>query len=69
MPTMTTRPTLHETLLLALDLGNTTWKLAFRVGGPAQMPRIRTTPARDLPALEREILAASVASGSRSMPR
>jgi len=60
MPTITTRPStvLQETLLLALDLGNTTWKLAFRVGGPAQRPRIRTTPARDLPTLQREIAAA-----------
>lgn len=56
MPTMTTRST--DTLLLALDLGNTTWKLGFRAGGPAQPPRIRTSPARDLPALEREIAAA-----------
>jgi transposase len=47
-----------DTLLLALDLGNTTWKLGFRVGGPAQPPRIRTIPARDLAALAREILAA-----------
>jgi transposase len=53
---MTTRA--PETLLLALDLGNTTWKLGFRAGGPAQPPRIRTSPARDLPALEREIAAA-----------
>jgi transposase len=44
--------------LLALDLGNTTWKLGFRVGGPAQPPRIRTISARDLAALAREILAA-----------
>jgi transposase len=59
MPTMTTHPIApSETLLLALDLGNTTWKLAFRVGGPAQPPRIRTVPARDLPALQREIAAA-----------
>jgi transposase len=60
MPTMTTRPDAprSDTLLLALDLGNTTWKLGFRVGGPAQRPRIRTIPARDLPALMREISAA-----------
>lgn len=56
MPTLTTRPI--ETLLLALDLGNTTWKLGFRSGGPATPPRIRTTPARDLAALDREIAAA-----------
>lgn len=56
MPTMTTRSA--DTLLLALDLGNTTWKLGFRAGGPAQPPRIRTSPARDLAALDREIAAA-----------
>jgi transposase len=32
--------------------------LGFRAGGPAQPPRLRTTPARDLPALAREIAAA-----------
>jgi len=61
MPTMTTHGSLaanRPTLLLALDLGNTTWKLGFRAGGPAQPPRIRTIPARDLGALQREIVAA-----------
>src|SRR5947207_9846457 len=59
MPTMTTRPDAPvETLLLALDLGNTTWKVGLRVGGPAQPPRIRTIPARDIMALDREIVAA-----------
>ena len=60
MPTMTTRPltATSDTLLLALDVGNTTWKLGFRAGGPATPPRLRTTPARDLVALEREITAA-----------
>jgi transposase len=59
MPTMTTRPwSPAETLLLALDLGNTTWKLGFRSEGPAQPPRVRTTPARDLVLLQREIAAA-----------
>ena len=60
MPTMTTHPypTTPDTLLLALDLGNTSWKVGFRAGGPAQPPRLRTTPARDLPALAREIAAA-----------
>lgn len=59
MPTMTTRPDATvETLLLALDLGNTTWKVGLRVGGPAQPPRIRTIPARDIMALDREIAAA-----------
>lgn len=56
MPTMTTRPA--NTLLLALDLGNTTWKLGFRAGGPAQPPRLRTIAARDLAALTRELAAA-----------
>jgi hypothetical protein len=37
MPTLTTRPT-PETLLLALDLGNTVWKLGFSVGRPAAPP-------------------------------
>jgi transposase len=57
---MTTRPlpAVADTLLLALDLGNTTWKLGFRAGGPAQPPRLRTTPARDLAALTAEIRAA-----------
>jgi transposase len=61
VPTMPTRDDLtagRRTLLLALDLGNTTWKLGFRAGGPAQPARIRTTPARDLDALQREIAAA-----------
>lgn len=40
MPMTATHP--HaETLLLALDLGNTTWKLGFTTG-PAQAPRMRT---------------------------
>ncbi len=46
MPTMMTRttgntPGAGETLLLALDLGNHTWKLGFTVGGGALPPRIR----------------------------
>ena len=57
MPTATTRsmvpaqlvPTLH----LALDLGNTTWKLAFATSH-AHMPRLRAMPARDLARLTRE---------------
>lgn len=53
---MTTRS--PDTLLLALDLGNTTWKLGFRAGGPAQPARLRTIPARDLMALACEIDAA-----------
>lgn len=56
MPTMTTRP--QDTLQLALDLGNTTWKLGFRGGGRAQPPRLRTMPARELTVLKQEIAAA-----------
>ena len=65
MPTVSTRPT-DETLLLALDLGNTTWKLGFTVGGPAKPPRIRTTPARDLTRLRAEVTAAKVRFGLSS---
>jgi len=57
MPTMTTRQH-SETLLLALDLGNKTWKLGFTAGGPAAPPRMRTMPARDLARLRVEISAA-----------
>lgn len=61
---MTTRPTVpDETLLVAFDLGNTTWKLGFRVGGPAQPPRMRTMAARDLAALRGEIAAAKARFG------
>ena len=41
-------------LYLAFELGWTTWNLAFTTG-MAQKPRLRTIPARDLDALEREI--------------
>lgn len=56
MPTATTRRevTTADTLYLALDLGNTTWKLAL-TSSPAQPPRIRTMPARDLRQLQREL--------------
>lgn len=57
MPTLTTRPP-SETLLVALDLGNTTWSLAASAGGPATPPRVRTLPARDLTTLETELAAA-----------
>jgi transposase len=57
MPTLTTRSS-SQTLLLALDLGNTKWKLGFSAGGPAQPPRMRTMPARDLTQLRAEIAAA-----------
>ena len=71
MPTMTTRPNavLSETLLLAMDLGNTIWKLGARVGGPAQPSRIRTIPARDLAALTQEVAAANGGSAWRLMRR
>ena len=63
MPTATTRsssaaPTLH----LALDLGNTTWKLAFATSH-AHAPRLRTMPARDLTQLAAEIAAAKARFG------
>ena len=66
MPTATTRsmgsalptPTLH----LALDLGNTTWKLACATSH-APAPRLRTMPARDLAQLAREIAAAKARFG------
>ena len=60
MPTLMTRTNaaMHETLLLALDLGNRTWKLGFTVGGGALPPRIRTITARDQQALAHELLAA-----------
>jgi transposase len=57
MPTLTTRST-TRTLLLALDLGNTTWKLGFTAGGPALPPRMRTIAARNLTRLRAEIAAA-----------
>lgn len=65
MPTMMTRTTevASETLLLALDLGNSKWKLGFTVGGGALPPRIRTIPARELAALAREIAAAKARFG------
>jgi transposase len=56
MPTLTTRP--QDTLQLALDLGNKTWKLGFRAGGRVQPPRLRTMPARELTVLQQEIAAA-----------
>lgn len=57
MPTMTTRPP-TETLLLALDLGNTTWKLAFGRAGADAPPRLRTIPARSLAQLRAELATA-----------
>ena len=66
MPTLTTTPaapaTARSTLHLALDLGNTTWQLAFATT-IAHAPRLRTMPARDLAALAREIAAAKARFG------
>src|SRR5215210_5148810 len=66
MPTATTRSTLLvptvPTLHLALDLGNTTWELAFATGH-AHAPRLRTMPARDLAQLAAEIAAAKARFG------
>lgn len=42
------------TLYLAFELGWTTWNLAFTIG-MAQKPRLRSIPARDLDAVQREI--------------
>jgi len=49
-------------LHLALDLGNTQWKLAFATGH-AHAPRLRTMPARDLGQLAAEITAAKARFG------
>src|SRR6184192_1216612 len=46
-----------EMLFLALDLGGTTWKLAFGITGEPE-PRLRTMPARQLDQLLEEIAAA-----------
>jgi len=54
---MTTRPP-TETLLLALDLGNTTWTLGFGRSGSAAAPRLRTMRARDLAQLRAELATA-----------
>jgi len=63
MPTTTTRSTASvPTLHLALDLGNTTWKLAFATGH-AHAPRLRPTPARNLAQLAAEIAAAKARFG------
>ena len=41
-------------LMLAFELGSTKWVLGF-TAAPAQRPRVRTSAAGDLPALEKEI--------------
>lgn len=65
MPTVPTRPTpasAARTLHLALDLGNSTWKLAFATT-VAHAPRLRTVPARDLAQLGVEVAAARARFG------
>ena len=64
MPTLTTRgaAAAPPTLLVALDLGNTQWKLACHVSS-ADPPRVRTVPARDLPTLAAELRAARARFG------
>ena len=61
MPATTrfTHPALPEppALYVALELSNRSWKLAFSTG-LGQKARIRSMPARDLDALEREITSA-----------
>jgi transposase len=50
-------PAPAPTLYLGLDLGWTSWNLAFTTGS-AQQPRLRSIPARDLCALKLEIARA-----------
>lgn len=65
---MASRPP-TETLLLALDLGNTTWKLAFARAGADAPPRLRTIATRDLPQLRAELVTAKLRCGlSRDAP-
>lgn len=49
--------TCAHVLHVAFELGKRTWKLAFATGFGAR-PRIRTIPARDLAALDRELTRA-----------
>ena len=49
-------------LYMSMDLGWGSWKLAFTVG-LGQKPRLRTTYARNIPALEAEIRAAKARFG------
>src|SRR5262249_10430063 len=62
--THTTHDTAVSTpvLYLALELGWTTWKLAFTIG-MGQKPRLRTMPARDLGSLVAEITKAKARFG------
>ncbi len=50
------------TLNLAFELGSTKWTLGFTTA-PAQRPRLRTIPARDLEAVRRELLAGKARFG------
>jgi transposase len=50
-------PTPRATLFLAFELSLNTWKLGFTIGS-AQRPRERSVPARDLAAVQQEILRA-----------
>jgi transposase len=50
-------PTPCATLFLAFELSLNTWKLGFTIGS-AQRPRERSVPARDLAAVQQEILRA-----------
>jgi transposase len=50
------------TLWVALELGSTKWVLGY-TSGPAQPARVRTIPAGDLAAFEREITSAKVRLG------
>jgi transposase len=59
---MTTRPP-TETLLLALDLGNTTWTLAFARADAEAPPRLRTITARDVSQLRAELVSAKQRCG------
>jgi len=54
--------TVFSQLYLALELGNTGWKLGFTIG-LGQAPRLRTLKARDLTGLRREIELAKVRFG------
>ena len=50
-------PTPRATLFLAFALSLNTWKLGFTTGS-AQRPRERSVPARDLAAVQQEIMRA-----------
>jgi transposase len=58
----------QPTLFLAFELGVTTWKLACTIG-PAQRPRERSVPARDIAAVREEIVRAKQRFGVREAAR